>query len=99
MAPGRRHRFRGIASYGWYIVGGWLLPGGKRLVPYSIQWLMRRKPEQFRQDLTTLLGLLQQKKIAPVVAQRLPLAEARRAQELLGKGGVIGKIVLVPGGS
>ena len=33
--------------------------------------------------------------IKPLIAQRFPLAEARRAQELLGKGGVIGKIVLV----
>jgi NADPH:quinone reductase len=29
------------------------------------------------------------------VAQRFPLAEARKAQEVLGKGGVVGKIVLV----
>jgi NADPH:quinone reductase-like Zn-dependent oxidoreductase len=27
--------------------------------------------------------------------QRFPLAEARQAHELLGKGGVIGKIVLL----
>ena len=50
----------------------------------------------FRQDLTALFELLQQKKIKPLIAQRLPLAEARHAQELLGKGGVVGKIVLVP---
>jgi NADPH2:quinone reductase len=35
---------------------------------------------------------------APVVAQRLPLAEARRAHEVLGRGGVTGKTVLVAGG-
>ena len=35
--PGRRHRFRGIAIFGLYIAGGWLLPGRKRVVPYSIQ--------------------------------------------------------------
>src|SRR5262249_45063493 len=35
---GRRHRFRGIAIFGLYIAGGWLLPGRKRVVPYSIQW-------------------------------------------------------------
>lgn len=48
-----------------------------------------------RRDLIALLDVLQQKKIKPLIAQRFPLAEARRAQELLGKGGVIGKIVLV----
>ena len=38
--------------------------------------------------------MLQQKKIKPIVAQRIPLADAKHAQELLEKGGVIGKIVL-----
>ena len=79
-----------------YIAGGWLLPGRKRIVPYSIQTLKRLKPALFRQDLIALLGLLQQQKIQPLIAQRFPLTEARRAQELLEKGGVIGKIVLVP---
>jgi NADPH:quinone reductase-like Zn-dependent oxidoreductase len=96
---GRRHRFRAMAIFGLYIAGGWLLPGRKRVVPYSIQWLKRLRPAVFRQDLLTLFGLLQQQKIKPLIAQRLPLAEARRAHELLGKGGVTGKIVLVPNGS
>ncbi len=96
--PGRRQRFRGIAIFGLYIAGGWLLPGRKRVVPYSIQTLKRLKPELFRQDLIALLDLLQQKKIKPLIAQRFPLAEARHAHELLGKGGVTGKIVLVRGG-
>jgi NADPH:quinone reductase-like Zn-dependent oxidoreductase len=93
--PGRRQRFRGTAIFGLYIAGGWLLPGRKRVTPYSIQTLKRLKPEMFRQDLIALFDLLQQKKIQPLIAQRFPLAEARQAQELLGKGGVIGKIVLV----
>jgi len=93
--PGRRQRFRGTAMFGLYIAGGWLLPGRKRVVPYSIQTLKRLKPEFFRQDLVALLDLLQQRKIKPLIAQRFPLAEARHAQELLAKGGVTGKIVLV----
>jgi NADPH:quinone reductase len=93
---GRRHRYRAIAIFGLYIAGGWLFPGRRRVVPYSIQTLKRLKPAWFRQDLTALLELLQEKKIKPLIAQRFPLAEARQAHELLGKGGVIGKIVLVP---
>ncbi len=93
--PGRRNRLHGIPIFALYIAGGWLLPGRKRVVPYSIQWLKRLKPSWFRQDLITLFDLLQQKKIKPLIARRFPLAEARQAQELLGKGGVIGKIVLV----
>src|SRR5512133_3723565 len=93
--PGGRHRFRGIAIFGLYIAGGWLLPGRKRVVPYSIQWLKRLRPALFRQDLIALLDLLKQQKIKPLIAQRFPLAEARQAQELLGTGSVTGKIVLL----
>jgi len=93
--PGRRNRFHGIGIFGLYIAGGWLLPGRKRVVPYSIQWLKRMKPACFREDLVALFDLLQQRKIKPLIAQRFPLVEARHAHELLGKGGVIGKIVLV----
>jgi NADPH2:quinone reductase len=98
LASGRsggRHRFRGILIFGVYIVAGLILPGRKRVVPYSIQTLKRLRPALFRQDLIALLNLLQQKKIKPLIAQRFPLAEARQAHELLGTGGVTGKIVLV----
>jgi NADPH2:quinone reductase len=97
--PGRRQRFRGTAIFGLYIAGGWLLPGRKRVIPYSIQWLKRLEPAWFRQDLMSLFDLLKQQKIKPLIARRFPLAEARHAQELLGQGGVIGKIVLVGNGS
>ena len=96
--PGRRQRFRGTAIFSLYIALGWLLPGRKRVVPYSIQTLNRLKPEWFRQDLIALLELLRQQKIKPLIARRFPLAEARSAQELLGKGGVVGKVVLVADG-
>jgi NADPH:quinone reductase-like Zn-dependent oxidoreductase len=92
---GRRNRLHGVPIYALYIAGGWLLPGRKRIVPYSIQTLKRLKPALFRQDLMALLDLLRQEEIQPLIAQRFPLAEARQAQELLGKGGVIGKIVLM----
>ena len=96
---GSRNRFGGIAIFGLYIAGGWLLPGRRRVVPYSIQTLKRLKPAVFRQDLIALFDLLQQQKIRPLVAQRFPLGEARHAHELLGKGGVVGKIVLVSNGA
>jgi NADPH2:quinone reductase len=98
LASGRsggRHRFRAIAIFGLYIAAGWLLPGRRRVAPYSIQWLKRMKPGLFRQDLTALLDLLKQQTIKPLIAERIPLVEARRAHELLGTGGVTGKIVLV----
>jgi len=96
---GHRNRLHGIPVYALYIAGGWLLPGKRRIIPYSIQTLKRMKPALFRQDLSALLELLRQRKIQPLIAHRFPLAEARRAQEMLEKGGVIGKIVLVSSGS
>lgn len=92
---GRRNRLHGIPIFGRYILGGLFLPGKKRVIPYSIQWLMRLKPKQFQEDLTTLLDLLHRQKIKPLIARRFPLAEARKAHELLAGGGVIGKIVLL----
>jgi NADPH2:quinone reductase len=93
-----RHPIRESAELGGFIVRNWFKPGRKSMVPYSIQWLMRFKPAWFRHDLLTLLDLLKQGKIKPLIAQRLPLEEARRAHEMLGQGGVLGKIVLMPNG-
>ena len=92
---GGRHRFREIAIFPVYIAASWLLPGRKHVVLYSIQNLKRLRPELFRQDLIALFDLLQRQEIKPLIAERLPLAEVRHAHELLGKGGVKGKIVLV----
>ncbi len=92
---GRCNRFGEMPIFALYIAGGWFLPGRKRVVPYSIQWLKRLRPALFRRDLTALFDLLKERKIKPLIAQRFPLVEARRAHELLGKGGVRGKIVLV----
>ena len=95
LASGRRHRFHGIPIFALYIAGGWLLPGRKRVRPYSIQWLKRLRPAWFRADLGALLDLLRQQKVKPLVAARFPIAEARKAHELLAQGGVVGKIVLI----
>jgi NADPH:quinone reductase-like Zn-dependent oxidoreductase len=53
-------------------------------------------PEWFREDFGTLIQLLREGKIHPVVAERLPLAEARHAHELLESSASKGKLVLVP---
>jgi len=98
LAAGRsggRHRYRAVAIFGVYIAASWLLPGHRRVSLYSIQWLMRTKPEMFREDLSALFQLLREQKIRPIIARRFPLTEARQAHELLGKGHVTGKLVLV----
>jgi NADPH2:quinone reductase len=95
---GGRHPIRESAELARFIIRNWFKPGRKGMVPYSIQWLMRLKPAWFRQDLLTLLELLKRGSIKPLIAQRLPLEQARHAHELLGEGGVLGKIVLLPNG-
>jgi NADPH2:quinone reductase len=55
-----------------------------------------RDPDWFREDFQVLLELLREEKIHPVVAERLPLSEARRAHELLESSAGKGKLVLVP---
>ncbi len=55
-----------------------------------------RYPEWFQEDFRVLIELLREKKIHPVVAERLPLADARHAHELLEQSASKGKLVLVP---
>jgi len=55
-----------------------------------------RNPEWYREDFGALLELLREGRIHPVVAERLPLSDARRAHELLESSADKGKLVLVP---
>jgi len=49
-------------------------------------------PAEFRE----VMRLVFQRRLRPVVHEVMPLAEARRAHEMLEGGGVFGKLVLVP---
>jgi NADPH:quinone reductase len=74
---------------------------GRQLVPVGARHPLPvggepRNPDEYREDFLVLLQLLRDRKIHPVVAERLPLAEARRAHELLGATAARGKLVLVP---
>jgi len=53
----------------------------------------------FREDFLALLELLRRGEIQPIVAERLPLTEVRRAHELLESSAATGKLVLVPEGA
>jgi NADPH:quinone reductase-like Zn-dependent oxidoreductase len=55
-----------------------------------------RNPDWFQEDFRVLLELLREGKIHPVVAERLPLSDARHAHELLESSADKGKLALVP---
>src|SRR5215211_1115791 len=99
LASGRRHRrlrrLQGLATIGGPMAASYLAPANKRITTYSIQWLKRFRPAWYREDLSALLELLRQGKIKPIISERIPLDEVARAHELLGRGAVTGKVVLL----
>ena len=72
-----------------------LIPDSRKVIPYSIQTLKRRKPHWFREDLQIVFNLLRQQKIKPIISTRLPLNQAVQAHERLESGSMTGKIVLI----
>jgi NADPH:quinone reductase-like Zn-dependent oxidoreductase len=70
------------------------LPNGHATAFYSIGAMRRKHPEWFREDLAALLAMLGEGRIAPVVAEELPLADVRQAHERVEAGEVAGKLVL-----
>jgi NADPH:quinone reductase-like Zn-dependent oxidoreductase len=70
------------------------LPNGHATAFYSIGAMRRTHPDWFREDLATLFAMLAERRIAPVVAEVLPLAEVRQAHERVEAGEVAGKLVL-----
>lgn len=74
-----------------------LLPNGHATSFYAIGSMRRHHPEWFKEDLARMFTLLSQGKIKPLIARTMPLAEARRAHELIEAGEAKGKIVLLVG--
>lgn len=72
-----------------------ILPNGRSTMFYSIGALRQKHPDWFSEDLTKLFDMLVRGKIKPIIAARMPLAEVRRAHELIEEAGVQGKIVLM----
>lgn len=81
---------------GALVLAGNLLPGGRRVRTYQSALTRDRHPDWYRADLATLFRLHADGHLHPLIAARLPLSQARSAHELLARGGVQGKIVLVP---
>ncbi len=69
---------------------------GRSAVFYSITARRSTHPEEFKADMATLFQLLQAGAIQPVVIERLPLAAAGEVHARIDRGGLGGKIVLLP---
>ncbi|GAA2140244.1 medium chain dehydrogenase/reductase family protein [Arthrobacter humicola] len=98
IAKGRKNWPGVVAWYaatGSVALWGWLSPR-RKVLSYRIQKLRIHHQDWFQADFLVLLEMLRRGEIHPVVAERLPLSEARHAHELLGSTAATGKIVLVP---
>jgi NADPH:quinone reductase-like Zn-dependent oxidoreductase len=73
-----------------------LMESNRAVAGFNVNYLKEARPDWYREDLARLLALLAEKKIAPLIAERVPLAEAARAHQLLDDAAVTGKLVLVP---
>ena len=69
---------------------------GRSAVFYSVTARRSTHPEEFKADMATLFQLLRAGAIRPVVIERLPLAAAREVHTRIDRGGLGGKIVLLP---
>jgi NADPH:quinone reductase len=70
--------------------------GGRSAVFYSITARRSTHPGEFKADMVTLFQLLRAGAIQPVVIERLPLAAASEVHARIDRGGLGGKIVLLP---
>lgn len=70
-------------------------PNGKRVMLCATPGEVKKDNAWYRNTLVELMNLLTAGKIKPVIGARVPLAEVRRAHEMLEQGAVSGKVVLV----
>jgi NADPH:quinone reductase-like Zn-dependent oxidoreductase len=94
LRNGSAHRLTGARGVLVGILVPKLLPDGRRSVFYNAWCLERTQPQAYRDDLTELLAMLAEGKIAPTVARTMPLPEVAEAHRLLESSAVVGKIVL-----
>jgi NADPH:quinone reductase-like Zn-dependent oxidoreductase len=70
--------------------------GGRSAVFYSITARRSTHPGEFKADMAALFQRLRSGAIQPVVIERLPLAAASEVHARIDRGGLGGKIVLLP---
>ncbi len=90
-----------IALMGFWLAKLWwwnTFSGGRSTSFYSITSLRKKRPDWFVADLGQLLGMLKRGEIKPRIAERIALDAVADAHARIERGGLEGKIVLVPNG-
>lgn len=67
----------------------------KGVAGYNVDVWRRHRPAAYREDLAELIRLLAEGALDPIIAERIALADAARAHQLLGAGRTEGKLVLI----
>jgi NADPH:quinone reductase-like Zn-dependent oxidoreductase len=89
LTGGAMRKLEDIVSAGYVA-----LRPGRRISLYSISGMKSKHPEWFHEDLSILFGMLSEKRVKPIVADRLPWTEAVEAHRRLESGQLQGKLVL-----
>ena len=84
-----------ILKDAWNLARINLLSRTKSAEFYGITALYLRDKKPFMEDLPLLFHMLEEGRIKPVIAAKLPLLEARKANEMLENGQVTGNLVLL----
>ncbi len=71
------------------------VPGDRIVQWYEVFLEYEAHPDWYQEDMATLFGLLSEQKLNPIITERIPLAEAMRAHELLEASAICGKLVLM----
>ena len=90
-----------IALVGFWFAKLWwwnTFSGGRSTSFYSITSLRKKRPDWFVSDLGELLGMAKLGEIRPRVAERIALNAVAEAHTRIERGGLEGKIVLLPNG-
>lgn len=101
LAPGGKfveYGYNGLGDILSTFIQLWLrglFSQGKSGAFYGITALYRQNKTPFFEDLAILFKLLAEGKLKPVIAAKMPILEAAKANELLETGGVSGQIVLL----
>ena len=71
-----------------------MLPNGKQSGFYNIHTRRGKKPEEFKEDVATLMQWLKEGRLKPAIAGIRPLTDAAEVHRQLDKGEIAGKVIL-----